>query len=154
MESTTTIVIWSLIIGASFAWMFYITNKDNGKIKEMEAEAEREWAQRKANVAKVHPNLSEEEISRKAALFPSLYGESEIEKYYSRKGSLDTTNPYEDSYNEHRSNKKEGDFLTSAVVAGVTDSAILGSVIGGDITGAVIGDVFFGDEDSDDPLWD
>lgn len=38
------------------------------------------------------------------------------------------------------------DFLLSAVIAGATDSSILGAVIGGDVLGAVVGDLF-GDGD-------
>lgn len=36
-----------------------------------------------------------------------------------------------------------GDFLTSAVVAGVTDNAAIGALMGGDIVGAIVGDLLF-----------
>ena len=35
-----------------------------------------------------------------------------------------------------------GDFLTSALVAGVTDNAAIGALFGGDIVGAIVGDLF------------
>ncbi len=35
-----------------------------------------------------------------------------------------------------------GDFLTSALIAGVTDNAIVGGLIGGDMLGGLVGDLF------------
>jgi hypothetical protein len=38
-----------------------------------------------------------------------------------------------------------GDFLLSAAIGAVTDSALLGGIIGGDMLGGVVGDMFDGD---------
>ena len=38
-----------------------------------------------------------------------------------------------------------GDFLTSAVIGAVTDSALLGGMLGGDMLGGIVGDLFDGD---------
>lgn len=36
------------------------------------------------------------------------------------------------------------DFLISAAIGAVTDSAIVGTLLGGDIAGAIVGDIFNG----------
>ena len=62
----------------------------------------------------------------------------------------------EDTYNElysfeqsdyilQSSSNSGGDFITSAIIGGVTDSALLGGLLGGDILGGVVGDLFDGD---------
>jgi hypothetical protein len=38
-----------------------------------------------------------------------------------------------------------GDFMTSAVIGAVTDSAFLGGFIGGDMLGGIVGDIIDGD---------
>jgi hypothetical protein len=38
-----------------------------------------------------------------------------------------------------------GDFLTSAVIGSVTDSALLGGLLGGDLAGGIVGDLLDGD---------
>jgi len=43
------------------------------------------------------------------------------------------------------SDDDDGDFLTSAVIGAVTDSALLGGLLGGDIVGGIVGDLFDGD---------
>ena len=42
----------------------------------------------------------------------------------------------------------DGDFLTSMLVAEVTDSALLGTMVGGDPLGAMVGDMMNSDDDS------
>lgn len=38
-----------------------------------------------------------------------------------------------------------GQFITSAVIGAVTDSALLGGLLGGDIVGGIVGDLLDGD---------
>lgn len=38
-----------------------------------------------------------------------------------------------------------GDFLTSAIIGGVTDSALLGGLLGGSFLGGALGDILDGD---------
>lgn len=40
------------------------------------------------------------------------------------------------------SSDDSGDFLTSALIAGVTDNAIIGGLVGGDMLGGLVGDLF------------
>lgn len=44
------------------------------------------------------------------------------------------------------SSNSDGDFLTSAVVAAVTDSTLTGFLVGGDLMGSMLGDSLFGDD--------
>lgn len=43
---------------------------------------------------------------------------------------------------EHEEKDTSSDFLLSAGIAAVTDSALLGAALGGDIGGAILGDLF------------
>lgn len=49
-----------------------------------------------------------------------------------------------DHSKEKEEQKKKGDFVTSAIIGGVTNSAIIGTVLGGDPVGAILGDIFNG----------
>ncbi len=42
-------------------------------------------------------------------------------------------------------NEVDGNFLMSAAIDAVTDSALLGGLIGGSFTGAIVGDMLDGD---------
>ncbi len=42
-------------------------------------------------------------------------------------------------------NEDDGNFLMSAAIGAVTDSALLGGLIGGSFTGAIVGDMLDGD---------
>jgi hypothetical protein len=46
---------------------------------------------------------------------------------------------------DYRECNDDGDFLTSAVIGAVTDSALLGGLLGGDLAGGILGDMLDGD---------
>lgn len=52
---------------------------------------------------------------------------------------------YEKERYSYESSNSNSDFVTSALIGTVTDSALLGGLLGGDIVGGVLGDMLDGD---------
>jgi hypothetical protein len=51
----------------------------------------------------------------------------------------------QDDYSRISERNSTGDFITSAAIGAVTDSALLGGLLGGDLLGGMLGDMLDGD---------
>ena len=148
MDTTAMkIIFWTFVILLGLIVMFFINREDNEVFDKKMADAEKLWAEKKAFVAKNNPDYTEEQIGS-AAIYVTFDADKEYERHITNKYNTPSYDSYE------RSRRNDSDFVDSAIIGAVTDSTILGAVIGGSVGGAMVGDVFFGDEDSDNSLWD
>ena len=82
-----------------------------------------------------------------------VYKHKRLDKFISEKEYDELHYYIQDDYKYYKTvsvsgRDSNGDFLTSMLIGGITDSALLGGVLGGSFGGGLLGDILDGD------LWD